>query len=478
MNDSIKILVVEDNEGDYFLEQEYLKDSFPGCYIQHNDLLKDAISSLKESIFDVILLDLSLPDSNGKDSICHILELANDIPVIVLTGFGNLQFAMDSLKLGVQDYLLKDDVNAMVLQKSVTYSIERNKIKRTLQISEGKYRYLFNNNPDSIFIFSPDDFSILDVNETASQILGYSKADFLKMKIWDIYLSDNIAEINQLVTNLIEKSTSIQNRILRCKSRTGEIFFINLALHKINYNNHDAVLTIGTDMSENVKLEKKLAEERNRKSLEIAEAVITAQEKERQEIGLELHDNINQILAGSLMYLGLLRKELKTESELFRDTEKLITGAIQEVRKLSHNLIPPSLKELELGEAIDHIITMAKKTGVFEIRKDFYDFNETSISNKLKLTLYRIVQEQFNNIFKHARAKNILIKLYQENDQLILKIKDDGIGFNPNTTRHGVGLINIQTRASLFNGTMQIEASPGNGTEILVIFPMNDLPEE
>ncbi len=475
MNESLEILVVEDNEGDYFLVHEYLKDCFPGSKIRHNELLRDAISSLKESTFDVILLDLSLPDSNGKDSICDILELANDIPVIVLTGFGNLQFAMDSLKLGVQDYLLKDDVNALVLQKSITYSIERNNIKKTLKISEGKYRYLFDNNPDSIFIFSPDDFSILDVNETASQILGFMKADFLKMRIWDIYLAQDIDEMQLLVKKLIEKSRSIQSRVMQCRSASGEIFFINLALHKINYNNQNAVLTIGTDVSENVKLEKKLEEERTRKSLEIAEAVITAQEKERQEIGLELHDNINQILAGSMMYLGLLKKELKTDSELFRDIEKLITGAIQEVRKLSHNLIPPSLKDLELGEAIDHIITIAKKTGVFDIKKDFYDFNESSISDKLKLTLYRIIQEQFNNIFKHARAKNIEIKLYQENDQLILRVKDDGVGFNPKTTKHGVGLINIKTRASLFNGVMEINASPGAGSEIIVTFPMKDL---
>lgn len=176
-----------------------------------------------------------------------------------------------------------------------------------------------------------------------------------------------------------------------------------------------------------------------------------------------------------MMYLGLLKKELKTDSELFRDIEKLITGAIQEVRKLSHNLIPPSLKDLELGEAIDHIITIAKKTGVFDIKKDFYDFNESSISDKLKLTLYRIIQEQFNNIFKHARAKNIEIKLYQENDQLILRVKDDGVGFNPKTTKHGVGLINIKTRASLFNGVMEINASPGAGSEIIVTFPMKDL---
>jgi signal transduction histidine kinase len=219
-----------------------------------------------------------------------------------------------------------------------------------------------------------------------------------------------------------------------------------------------------------VLLEQKLADERRRKTREIAEAVIVAQEKERREIGLELHDNVNQILAGSLMYLGLLKKELKVESDLYKDIEKLITEAIQEIRTLSHNLIPPSLNELELGDALNHIISIAKKTTEFDIQKDLYDFKESEISNDLKLTIYRIIQEQFNNILKHARAKHIFIRLFQEGNKVILCIKDDGRGFNPETTTHGVGLINIQTRASLFSGEVKIISSPGNGTEVIVTF--------
>lgn len=466
----MRILVIEDNEGDYFLVHEYLHEILPNVDIKHNTLLHEATQSLKNESFDIILLDLSLPDSNGTDSIVDIVKLANGIPVIVLTGFGDLQFAMDSLKLGVQDYLLKDDVNPMVLRKSIGYSIERNKISTTLRISESKYRYLFDNNPDFIFIFNPVNYSILDVNETAAQILGYSKEAFFNLKIWDIYEIDDQQEIDLLVTNLTTNIASIHKKVVKSISKNGQVIFTDLALHKINYNGVDAVLTIGTDVTENVLLEQKLADERRRKTREIAEAVIVAQERERREIGLELHDNVNQILAGSLMYLGLLKKELKVESELYRDIEKLITEAIQEIRTLSHNLIPPSLNELELGDALDHIISIAKKTTILDIQKDLYDFKESEISNDLKLTIYRIIQEQFNNILKHARAKHILIRLFQEADKVILCVKDDGRGFDLNTTSHGVGLINIQTRASLFNGEMKINSSPGNGTEVIVTF--------
>jgi PAS domain S-box-containing protein len=593
---NLKILVVEDNEGDYFLVHEYLCSNFSSIDITHDRFLSEAYISLANETYDVILLDLTLPDSNGKDSIYGVIERAKETPVIVLTGYSDRQFAMDSLKLGVQDYLIKDEVNALVLQKSIVYSIERNKIGRNLiqnekrfralienstdglmvidtngsildlssagqkvlgysksemgnilrtdlihsddfhivknaiidiqklaneiynieyrfiladntiiwiessfhnllnepsvlgivahfrnisdrkaaedaiKISEEKYRYLFNNNPDLILIWELENKSIMDVNDTATKLLGYSKWEFLKMKIFDLHHEKEIDTFQNILTNLNTKKSFVEQEVLRKIAKDGSIIYLDLVFHKIKYEGKTVILSIGSDISDKLKLEQKLEEERYRKRMEITDAVITAQERERQEIGIELHDNVNQILAGSLMYMGLLKKEINKPSELFTDIDKLITGAINEIRRLSHSLIPPSLNELELGEALDHFIAIMKKASLFEIRKDLYDFDEDAISDKLKLAIYRIVQEQFTNIFKHARAKHILIRLYHENDKLYLRIKDDGIGFNASNVSRGVGLINIQTRASLFNGQMEINSTPGEGTELVVTF--------
>lgn len=592
----LKILVVEDNMGDYFLVHEYLHSNFSNPTITHNELLEDAHRSLSGEQFDVILLDLTLPDSNGKESVESVVKMANDAPVIVLTGYSDRQFAMDSLKIGVQDYLIKDEVNAFVLQKSITYSIERNKIGKTLlqnekrfralienstdglvvcstdrqiqdlssagqkiigyskedlvevlredlihpedlanareafekvqvqpnaivsleyrfmlpdkqyiwldssfhnllfepsvkgivehfknisdrkaaeesiKVSEEKYRYLYNNNPDLIIIWDLESNKILDVNDTAMAFLGFSKEEFLDKNITDLHHENDLDALEQMKANLKSNQSQVEKEVLRKIAKDGSQIFLDLAFHKINYNGINSILSIGSDVSEKIKLEQILEEEKTKKQMEITEAVITAQERERQEIGLELHDNVNQILAGSLMYLGLLKKELKINSDLFNDIDKLITGAINEIRRLSHSLIPPSLNEVPLGDALDHFITVMKKAGLFDIKKDLYDFNEDAISDKLKLTIYRIVQEQFNNIFKHARAKNILIRLNHDNGVLKLTIKDDGVGFNAATVTRGVGLINIQTRASLFNGTTEIISAPGEGTELVVVF--------
>ena len=198
--------------------------------------------------------------------------------------------------------------------------------------------------------------------------------------------------------------------------------------------------------------------------------MITAQEKERQELGSELHDNINQILAGSRLYLGLAKKELKVEHPYLTETDNLITSAINEIRNLSHSLIAPSLHESELLAAIENIIEVTQETSGIMISLQALDFDEADIPDKLKLSIFRIIQEQFNNILKHADAQKVIVRLVQENEKTLLSIKDDGVGFDTNKKPNGVGLMNIKIRASLFNGELNMISSPGKGCEMRVLF--------
>ena len=144
----------------------------------------------------------------------------------------------------------------------------------------------------------------------------------------------------------------------------------------------------------------------------MVEATIGAQEKERAEIGKELHDNINQILSTTKLYIELARSEEGRRVELLQMSSKNINYAINEIRNLSHSLVPPSLKDLGLVESIFDIIGKIRMTQSFNIDFDFSDLSlESQITLDQKLTLYRIVQEQLNNIIKHANARNVSIEL-------------------------------------------------------------------
>lgn len=207
-----------------------------------------------------------------------------------------------------------------------------------------------------------------------------------------------------------------------------------------------------------------------KKQKEIADAVISAQENERQEIGRELHDNINQLLTTSRLYLEMLGAKTEKDQALISETSRFIDTAIAEIRRLSHTLIPPSLDRSELKASLIYIFDItAKSTGLSFVR-DFTGFDENDASDKLKLTIYRIVQEQISNIIKHARATTVLIRLTQENGKTLLMIKDDGAGFDPSVKPNGIGLKNIRARASLFNGQVQIISAPGQGCEVRILF--------
>ena len=119
---NLNVLVVEDNLGDYIIIKEYLEEKVESLNITHAIRFEQAYSILSGIVFDVILLDLTLPDKKGKELIEQIVEVANITPVIILTGFTDIQFSVRALSLKISDYLVKDDINSSSLIKSISDS--------------------------------------------------------------------------------------------------------------------------------------------------------------------------------------------------------------------------------------------------------------------------------------------------------------------------------------------------------------------
>jgi signal transduction histidine kinase len=206
---------------------------------------------------------------------------------------------------------------------------------------------------------------------------------------------------------------------------------------------------------------------------QITEAVILAQEKERTEIGKELHDNVNQILGASNLYINTAMTDEEMRQELLQRSTELVSNAINEIRKISKSLITPGLREIGLIESIEDImddLKVARDKMVIDL--DLQNISEEQIEDRRKLTLFRIVQEQLNNIVKHAKATRVLIRLSGEQDQIVLTVADNGVGFDVSRHRKGVGITNIISRAELFNGKVEIQSGPGEGCTLMVSLPM------
>jgi len=473
LKSALKFLVIEDNTGDFILVKTYLIELIPAAIITQNKYIAEAEASLKTIQFDLIFLDLTLPDSEGSNNVENVIKLAADIPVIVLTGLNDKQVGIESLKLGAMDYLVKYEVNQATLLKSIIYSIERKKSSKNLRLSEEKYRYLFNKNPESIFIWDAASFKILDVNETAINTYGYSRDEFLKMKLqYLIPESENVLIQQAQLKELLEAGNNTKDSTWLQRKKNGDIMYIRFSLHTIDYDNQQAILAMGSDVTEKFMLEKQLAAEQKVKQQEITAAVITAQENERTELANELHDNINQLLTTSRLFIEGAIAEEALRDKLLADSKSYLVTAIAEIRKLSKTLLPPSLGEIGLQDALNDLVESVRKTNKINIVMEWNNYTENIPSDILKLSIYRIVQENLNNTIKHAAAANVYITVSQTNDSIVLTFKDDGIGFNINQKKDGVGLQNIAARARLHNGKMELITSPGEGCKLVITFPI------
>lgn len=232
--------------------------------------------------------------------------------------------------------------------------------------------------------------------------------------------------------------------------------------------------SIHHDITEKRKLERKLVKEHKERERRIAEAIIVTQEKERSEIASELHDNVNQLLTTVKLYLELIQTDKEGKLNLIEKSIDLIMKAIREIRGISHTLSYVSARDMTLEEALTGFVDMINLAGKTKVILHI-GVQDKTIGEGIKLSIYRIVQEQMNNILKYANATNARIEISQCEKNLTLEICDNGIGFDPCHKKTGIGLSNIETRVLAFSGKMDVKSSPGNGCFLHIEFPINGI---
>ena len=199
----INILLVEDNPGDARLIREMLNHPSAGTFrVVGADRCSSALDCLARDTFDVLLLDLGLPDSQGLETIRKMRLGAPNIPIVILTGLADEEVGFKAVQEGAEDYLVKGQVNEILLTRSIQYSRERKRAEQALRESEEKYRLLFENAGVPIFSLTPEGgFSVL--NSFAARYLGGKPEDFKGKTMWDLFpreLADShVSEIRKVV---------------------------------------------------------------------------------------------------------------------------------------------------------------------------------------------------------------------------------------------------------------------------------------
>ena len=240
------------------------------------------------------------------------------------------------------------------------------------------------------------------------------------------------------------------------------------------YPSQNGLAVFYRDITERKQLERELEAQRRRTTA----AVLQAQEQERQEIGKELHDNINQILTTVKLYLEVSLSPGMDRDELTHKSIELLQDSINEIRCLSKRLASPAIEAetLSLPHSLKALVDHIAATNRFKVILDTTALTNRVISKEVHLAVYRIVQEQLTNVLKHAEAGTVSIVFQIENENLIMTLTDDGKGFDRRQSHSGIGIANMEARAKKLRGTLKIISKPGKGCRLILQLPVEAHP--
>lgn len=322
---------------------------------------------------------------------------------------------------------------------------------------------------------SNDVISVIDksghfllLSKSFEKILGYSRDELIGTCAIDTFIEEDKNDATQLFMKLQSDSDGGTARIqTHHLTKEGAVKFISWST---NWDNHtESFYAIGRDITK--EKEDEALKEQERISLEnkLRKAVFEGEEIQKRQMSLELHDNINQIQAAIKIYLDMYAANRK-ESAL-ETAKNLLNKSIQEVRNLSHVIATPPIFDKGWVACIETLLHQIKMYStinfIFTHNQDDYDIPED-----LKINIYRILQEQITNIIKHAKADTATINLVQTGYQLKFEVSDNGVGFDSQKITDGIGLTNIKTRVSTFNGNIHIQSSKNNGCRIEIEFAL------
>jgi two-component system NarL family sensor kinase len=220
----------------------------------------------------------------------------------------------------------------------------------------------------------------------------------------------------------------------------------------------------------------------DRNLIELVHKTVLFQEDEKKHLARELHDGINQLLVSSKCHLELLSHHLDRESmsyslhQHFEKSQSSLSTAINEVRRISHNLRPSALDDLGLEAALTTLLKDFHSHTDIEV-ETLFDSAEGKLKSEVATALYRVTQESITNIEKHAHASKITVILQQMGTMLQLIIRDNGIGFEATDTsvKKGIGLRNMRERVEFIGGEFELSSEPEFGTEITVLLNLDGL---
>jgi PAS domain S-box-containing protein len=256
-------MMVEDNLGDAMLISEMLKETCSQRFLlQHNLQLSTAFECLSYKNFDLILLDLGLPDSLGLDTLRKVLDKFPGIPVVIMTGLDDEELGFEAVKMGAQDYLIKGQIDSNLLFRTIRYSIERKRTQEIIREKEERFRATFEQAAVGIAHLTLEGSWIL-INRKFCQMTGHSHPELLRLKLQDIMEKESIPlDLKSMSKSLPGQtgSYSVEKRLVNKISRQEIWTRLTFSLVNSESDKPAYLILVAEDISEMKNIEKSLQE--------------------------------------------------------------------------------------------------------------------------------------------------------------------------------------------------------------------------
>ncbi|MBE0544384.1 MAG: PAS domain S-box protein [Verrucomicrobia bacterium] len=354
--------------------------------------------------------------------------------------------------------------------------VERQTADHALKASELRYRRLFETAQDGILILNAGTGQIDDVNPFLTDLLGYTREQLLGNKLWDIGpFKDAKASKEQF--RELQREAYVRYEDLPLETSAGKAINVEFVSNIYQVNGGKVIQCNIRDITDRQHAEVK-RQEYSRKLQVLSRRLVEAQETERRNLARELHDEIGQSLTVLQLNLqAMLQSPGSGDLPRLNGSLKVVERVLEQVHDISLNLRPSILDDLGLEAALRWYLE--RQAALVELQAEFHaDPLEQRLDPVVETACFRVAQEALTNVVRHAQAKVVTVELRQEDGQLHLRVRDDGIGFEVIAVREravrgaSLGLLSMEERAALAGGGLEFTSVPGKITEVHAWFPL------
>ncbi len=483
----MRILMVEDNPGDVRLLREHLigdRSLAQVFQLVHVDRVGPALELLGNTSFDAVLLDLSLPDSQGIETLIRLHAARPSMPIVVLTSLGDEVLGLQLLQAGAQDYLVKGEVTASLLRRSLRYAVERKRAEVELLRSEIFLESIVENIPHMIFVKDARELRFVRFNKAGEELLGHTRQELIGKSDYDMFPKDEADFFTGADREVLRNCEVLDIPEEPILTKGKGLRYLHTKKIPILDENDQPLYLLG--ISEDI-TERKRAENQLQRSFEhlrtLSQRLDVVREEERTRIARELHDELGVRMTCMKLdlarLLAMMRESLFPREKMEEKIRSMNTEAdatIAEVQRLAAELRPGVLDDLGLVAAIEwQCQDFERRSGIRCLCEASFD--QIKISPSRATAAFRICQEALTNVARHAKATFVRVLVKESGDDVLIEIQDNGQGIPAEKLNDAgsLGLLGMKERSMAIGGCLEIAGWPGKGTTVTLRLPCQDL---